>query len=1756
MFKILFPLLLAPLLWANSVATSPETLPLDTPFMVESNSSLFDLNTGYTHQDLLSCNPHMEAAYRVISPTQLKVIPRHRLQSGTEYRCHYKNVPIALHTEAFELKDYHFYKREKLLRLQFNDAINIKSVKGAITLQKKEHLSKTDLHYTITQHNRTTLLLKITEPLGNHTLILSINKQLKNKADQTLLSPFIISFDPKGIAPVVLNKDKEPMIIVDKPQMVSLPNGEFAIRLFLGDTLEGKSQDFISIEEINSFELNKNNYIEYKLRDQYNLSEESYYYTDIISSEFKPNHTYHLTLHKGLQTYRELKTDQHYTFKTGDRAKAINFEADKPYISNRGELAFSSVNINRATLIVERLLDQNLRYFMNFSAAKEKYVGRYTKEVLNQELILNNPKNKVTKQKFKLSQIASLPFGVYRITLRYSDGDKEKSQSTTLFLSNLGISVNLAKDQASVTVLALDTAKPIPDASVEIYGKNNELIGMASTDKQGVAIINKAKILDQHPKGVIVSHNQDKNFLALNHTINTPTPEEIRQPIERFKAHIYFQSKLLRPLGKLHALITLKDRDFIAASKIPVQIELQELYGDTLYKKIYHTDQYGLIDFDHQFDQQDKTGSYRLIVRMDNTILGDRTFKLESFVPPKIENHIQLNHTSYTIGEPIEATISSNYLFGAKASGLFGQVNLTTQPIAFHAKAYPNYTFDNPYLQAKNTQNYLNYQEDIQLDKEGKINVTLPTSTPKQIPSILEAMVGVTIMDDTQPVSTYAPVTLYPYPQMVGLKLDKESIEKGSKLQGKVILIDPKTQKPIQRELYATIKRIKWHYSYSEGNYAWEKELTEVKSFTLPANTAFSQTMKENGEFILEVRDLLGGHSASTHFDVWWESYSNLSPKDDLSSIEIKMDDRLYQKGETITATIKSPILEGELYVMLESDKVIGYQHHTLTKGVAKIELPINQEIPHGAYLHAVVYRPSDSDNKLIPFRAMGYHYIKPNREAHKIAITLNHPQTIKSNTTLQLGIKTNKPAKVLISIVDKGILQLAGQKDPALFAYFNEQPDKALAYYDLYDQLLAYITKGKLIDFGAGDIGGINQRQKHLPPDLGKRIKPFMIWSGLIETKGDEIQLGINIPAFNGKATMVAIAINEDSLGVVSQDLTIKDDIMIKPSYPLYLLSGDKVSLPIRLFNTTQEAKQVTLIAHTSDNLNVALKEQNITLAPHSSKLITTQLTATKMGKGAMTLRADFGQEEVMRQVELPIYNPHALSTQAYKGISSKPITIPIPKAYNNAKAIITLSDNLIGSLRDDLKYLVGYPYGCAEQTSSKIAAMHYAKPFLKNDKLLKKSQNFIRQGIKKLRNMQNYYGEFGYWERGGYVHPYASLYAAQTLLELQRDGVKVDKQLIKQTLIMLKSVTTANGQYHANYSDFHRLYAAYILAQAKALNTSTLNMLQEKGFYKKHFLSTYYMAAILKMSGKTAQATKLYHSVGYTLKSYQSKSYGNESGNFESNIRDMLLQFMIKSQYFNKDPKDLAIIQRHLGDLYSTQEKALALKAISLYLGKPKQSQLNATLTLNGTQHSYHKPQTLTINKIEGENIVLAPLSGAMSYNIELLKHLPKKPKNQLSKTQPLSIMREFVDEQHQVVDLTHLTQGQKIYSKVTLGNMEKLNNVVVVQRIPACLSIVNQRIQEEISNQQFNNQNIDQQHQEILDDRVINFVNLPQKKVYDKISQSYHIILNKGILYTPLIVTTQGECQLPAIITEAMYDNRIQDYAKEAENIVVNK
>ena len=129
-------------------------------------------------------------------------------------------------------------------------------------------------------------------------------------------------------------------------------------------------------------------------------------------------------------------------------------------------------------------------------------------------------------------------------------------------------------------------------------------------------------------------------------------------------------------------------------------------------------------------------------------------------------------------------------------------------------------------------------------------------------------------------------------------------------------------------------------------------------------------------------------------------------------------------------------------------------------------------------------------------------------------------------------------------------------------------------------------------------------------------------------------------------------------------------------------------------------------------------------------------------------------------------------------------------------------------------LRYLLAYPYGCVEQTSSSVLPLSALRGLIKDgfiaDINISETDKFLRPGIERLLSMQTESGGFGYWP--GYSNPdmWGTIYAASALSYARLAGFEIPADKMNKAMEYLKRSIREGGR---NDSTF-RGYAIYILA------------------------------------------------------------------------------------------------------------------------------------------------------------------------------------------------------------------------------------------------------------------------------------------------------------------------------------------------------
>lgn len=1704
---------------------------------------------------------------------QIRFYPRQPLRAGTRYGARINpqffkaaaaaDQTVYFETETFTVREAQLFRTpQPLLRLVFNDVVPRQSLLQRLRLEKKQKMAVTRLPFEVQPaDDARVFLVTITEPLSDNTLVATLDKHLTSVAGSRLSQDFKETFAPEDRR-VRLESRRRRLVLPDAPRGVSLPDGRVGIRLYVPSGFYGDTaiQPHVRIEGLTTFKVGARRYIDKQERKQFGLSARSRYAFD-VTGDFKPRATYRLTLRAGLRDgYRfELKADETYTITTGDRLPAFKFESDQPYLSTAGDVGFTAVNVATAQFIVERLSEANFRFFLNFMDGQPDNVARGSEEVHNQRIEITGAFNEFSRHKVALKPfLKKWPGGVYRLTLR----DKETTAATVVFLTDIGLSAHLGAEQLFVAATSLSQARPLSRARVTVYSAKNALIAEGRTDGDGVYILNREDLAERQVRSVVVEKGRDRGFLVLAKVLNDYEAPPAPDAISRYRAMIYPQRKLLRPGEPLHLLTMLKDKYYRSAPELPVRIRIKAPGKKTYFDQVFKTDGVGAFTVTTPIDEADKTGKYRIEALVGDKLIGRTAFNVETFLPQRIKNRITTEREHYRTGETITAEIAADYLFGAPAAGLKAEVRLSAVATPLKLEGYEDYSFNNLERARGNQVNYLDAKQEVVLDAAGRRRVLLPTAVDQPVPSILQGLIGATVFDDGREVAAYKEVPLYPYRQMVGIHLPEKTIRGRKTYQFRCVLVDPQTGQTARRPLFGTLKRRIWHWRVDdEGFYRWSEDYETVETFRVAPGERVERQAAENGQYLLLVADRLGGHTAGVEFRVSGWGYDPIGPSDDMAKVEIECEDRPYRKGDVIQASLRSPI-GGRLLVAVVGTRVRWHRFFDLEGNTAAVEIPLDFDFEDGLYLHAYVVRPTDEPSRLLPFRAKGYRHIRPDLEAHRLAVELEAPDLTQSNRQVTFKVDAGAPAaKVLVSVVDEGILQIVDQKPPRPFAFFQRTDPQAMALYDLYDQVMHHLIEGRRLDIGGDDARLLKARKKHMAPDTGaRRVKPFVFWSGLVAADaGGRAEVTMAIPDFNGRAEVVALALSADGIGAASRPMVIRDDVIVKATAPRFILAGDSLRLPVRVFNTTSDPVALELSVDHSGNLSLTGLPDRISVPPQEDVLVHADLRALRHGKANLTIAATTAQDHYRCAVAIPVYTASVLDTRVYSGESAGPLVIDVPPEYfreGHPQVDISVSELLLARLKGTFNHLVGYPHGCAEQTASRMLAMLNAEGLLAGaddrytQALRQDRAQLLRAGIAKLKDMQRPDGAFAYWKGGDYVNPYASVYASDILLAAKRKLLDVPDAVVRGIYAALARIVKGEDlSVRYPLSNFTRLYAAYLLAVEKRLPRALVNQFYDGALYRGDLVGSYMMAAILKLTDMPQAMNKVLEEIeAFDLTTMETER--QHDGDFYAPVRNRAFALYLHSRHFQKNSVSQALLDRVAADidrLYSTQDQAFVLRALQAYYRDVTPGPIDVSLSVNGRAQRERKPFGFS-GELRDPRITLNAHEGNFFYSVAVAGYIPRGTRHApgLAKNR-LGVFRQYVDETGAAVDLRQVRQGDLIYARVTLKASEAIANLIVSERVPACFEIVNTRLDRRPRPAVLVEKNYHPDHVDIRDDRVLTFLNIdrPSRRPPDRSTVVY---------YTPLRVTFTGTFQLPAVQVEAMYDSRLQDYDLQAGPVVV--
>ncbi|MDF0696139.1 alpha-2-macroglobulin family protein [Rhizobium sp. MC63] len=1141
-----------------------------------------------------------------------------------------------------------------------------------------------------------------------------------------------------------------------------------------------------------------------------------------------------------------------------DRSQMVRFTGDSfvlPSTARRG-IPIVSVNLTSANLKLYRIGDRGIAPLLTNSQFLSQLDGYSAQNIQDQsgELVwqgsieIANELNKDIITSFPVDE--ALPErkpGIYVMTATAGNGPAQEwdSQATQWFLvSDIGVSTYAGTDGLNVFTRSLASAKPIADVELQLLAKNNEVLGTATTDENGRAIFTAGLIRGTAAltPAVITAKNGASDYVFLDMTRAgfdlSDRGVTGRASPGAIDVLTFTERGIYRAGETVHAQALARDTDGNAIENLPLTFIFSRPDGVEDRRIVSQTSNLGGYSVDFATQENAMRGTWTMNIYTDpkGSAIASKSFLVDDFVPDRTDMEIKTEAKEIGPDTPANITISGKYLYGAPAVGLTLEGDVVVKPTRESA-AYKGFFFGLADEEA-NEDSRLPIDGLPELDENGQASTDLTVGDLPATTQLLNATVYIRMQEaGGRAIERSLVLPVKNERASIGIKPEfSDELPENSVANFTVIGVNAAGQKQetkgLRWKFYSLNREYQW---YREGT-AWKYE--PVYTAEQISNGSVDATMDGGkisvpvtwGRYRLEVESPdADGPTSSVEFDAGWFVASTSTETPD--GLEIALDKDSYKIGETAKLKVTSRY-GGELMVTAGTEKLVAVQNTTIGETGGEIDIPVTADWGAGAYVTATLFRPGDAQDSHMPMRSIGIKWLKVDPEQRALQVKLDTPEKMLPRGPLDIGLQVtgagaNEDAYVTVAAVDVGILNLTRYEPPNPEDWYFGQRQLGLEIRDLYGRLIdgSLGATGKLRT--GGDGGAIALQAS--PPT--QKLVAFFSGPVKLDSEGNA-KVSFDIPQFNGTARVMAVAWSKTGVGHGVKDVIIRDPVVVTASLPKFLAPGDKANLRLDIANTDAPAGDYKLQLTGNDAVGIedGSAAQTIRLEAGAKSQLTLSLIGKQPGAGSVSINlSDASGLSLDQVVDVPV-RPASLPITQRRVLALKPgakLTVDKNLLADSVLPGASISVNVTRSAAFDIPALLmtldRYPFGCAEQTTSRALPLLYFAEVAKqagieNDEDVRKR---VQDAIYRVLSYQASAGSFGLWgPDSGDV--WLDSYVTDFLTRAREMKYDVPEKAFVQALENLQNTLSYTTDIKGQGDQI--AYAIYVLARNKKAAISDL--------------------------------------------------------------------------------------------------------------------------------------------------------------------------------------------------------------------------------------------------------------------------------------------------------------------------------------------
>ena len=1334
---------------------------------------------------------------------------------------------------------------------------------------------------------------------------------------------------------------------------------------------------------------------------------------------------------------------------------------------------------------------------------------------------------------------------------------QRKSVHRNVLASDLGIIAKAGTDgEWLVAVTDLNSAQPISGVNIELLNFQQQVIASASTDNNGFATFNLTE--QQVPFLAIAKSGDQRGYLKLDQGSNLSFSafDVSGAAIQKgLKGFMYGERGVWRPGDTLFVSFILEDKGKTLPANHPVSFELINSRGQLIHRKVANTSVSGMYSFPVPTSNDAPTGNYNARVQVGG-VTFNQTFKVEAIMPNRLKINIDFDNQELHYGRVSPATISSAWLHGAPARNLKVQIDATLSQATTTFEGFKGFSFDDP------ARSFYAEEQTVfegRLDEQGEISFSPDINVKSTAPGKLNAHFTARVFEEGGAFSIDRfTMPYYPYRNFVGIKMPDSQNRRNTYMTDttqrvEVVMVTsegkPLSNKAVNIEVY----KIDWRWWWERSNENLSQYISNSHHRTLQrgivktdANGKATYDLRINhpewGRFLIRAVDSEGGHAAGTiaYFD-WpgWVSRDRKTTPEAASMLVLATDKEKYDVGDKATVTIPSPA-GGKIFLTIENGvKVLQSNWIDAKPGETQYSFTTSASMAPNVFISAMLVQPHGQTANDLPIRMYGIANIGVENPQTHLTPVISMPDVIEpeQKVTISVTEKDGNPMAFTLALVDDGLLDLTRFRTPNPWGNFYAREALGVRTWDLYDLVLG-ASAGQMQRIIA--IGGDGESSSE-GDKTANRFKPVVKYFGPCQVdKGGREKITFTMPNYVGSVRVMAVAAKDGAYGSAEKTVPVRKPLMVLATLPRVLGPEEEVMLPVTIFAMDPSVKKVSVRVESNDRLTLdGQNQQTINFDKIGDQVVRFKMrAASRLGVAKIKVTAESGKEKASHEIELDVRNPNAPMTHIQDTVlNANQIWSVQYKAFGmegTNTALVELSTLPPINLGNRLKYLLGYPHGCLEQTVSKaFPQLFISKLADVDDKVKRSAEENVRNALDRMRSFRTADGGLSLWPGGSYADEWGTAYAGHFMLEAQRLGYSIPSGILdglkRSTKRTAQNWSPVNRDRYRN-NDLMQAYRLYVLALAKAPEMGAMNRLRESADLSVS--AKWRLAAAYSLAGNPEAAKSLIQGAPTTIENYREQYY-----TYGSDIRDraMIVETLILLNDFDKAMPLLQQLSNRLSSTMwmSTQELSFSLLAFSKFAEANKTSEgVDANIAIHNQsskrhstnmsilQHAFEPVQRGTA-KVEVKN------NGEGMLYARLITHGIPVGGEEIAQSNNLQVDISYHHMGGQKIGPESLTQGTDFYADIrvynpgTKGNLEQL---ILAYVVPSGWEIRTSRLDEGQSAQPSS----PFEYQDIRDDRVYTYFSLPQGQ-----AKNFRIMLNAAY---------QGKYYMPGISCEAMYDNTI--------------